>query len=481
MIAGTDLSQQVTLELAEIPLKQAMETALRITGKGLMEEEGIYHIVPYTEAISAGRQQRLITLENAKATDVQAIIEATIVGTRNASHVSITANAAAQLVVISAPENRMPELVDLVRQLDIAPQVSPTEIRAIKLNFASPTEIATAAQALLTQGTGTVSANANTRHVIVNDLPVVLKQIEELVAQLDVPVKRVAIDAMLVDVSLSDDAETGVDWLFNAVQQQSRSQANLGQPGNVRGRLQNISMMTPFGLGPAASALSFGILGNKFDLRGVIQAEIRNRNGRLISNPQLVTIENQAATLEIVQEIPYVELTATEAGGQQTSTSFKDVGTTLTVTPRVTHDDQIIATINVKESDAVGEFNGIPIEDQRTIDTTVRMQNGETVFMAGARKKDMDSSVRKLPFLGDIPVVNFLFRQNVRTESVRELLVFLTCSVIADNSQISPYQEEQFSDANEIEIKVDGQRGLFRDMVHPEEMRDPAWKWRRTD
>jgi type II secretory pathway component HofQ len=481
LITGVDMSKKVTLELQDVPLRQAMETTLRMANLGIIEEEGIYQILDYKDAIKVDREQRIIPLENAKATDVQTILEATIVGTLHGDQIKVTANEAGQLVVISAPRERMSELVNLVRQLDIAQPKSPTVTEAIQLNFADPAIIAPSIQTLLSPG-GTATPNADTRHIIIKDLPVVVEQVRHLIAKLDIAVKRVAIDSMLVDVSLNDDADTGVDWVLNAVQKQNRAETNLGLPGNVSGNLQNLGMVSPLGFQPGTlPGLAFGVLGKRVDLRGLIQAEIRNRNGRLISNPQLVTIENQQAKLTIAQEVPFIELKSSDAGGQQTTTEFKEVGTVLTVTPRVTHDNQIIAKLIVKESDTIGEFNGVPIEDARTIDTTVRMLDGETVFMAGLRKADNDSSVRKVPILGDIPVVNFLFRQNTRTEATRELLVFLTCNVISDDQLITPYQEEQFEDASQIEIKVDGQRSLFHDMVHPDEMRDPPWKWRRTD
>ncbi len=209
---------------------------------------------------------------------------------------------------------------------------------------------------------------------------------------------------------------------------------------------------------------------------------MRNRNGRLISNPVLVTVENKPATISIAQEIPYVELTQTDRGGQQTNTEFKEVGTVLTVTPAVTHDDHIIVELDGKESGTTGEFNGVPIEDKREVSSTLHMRSGQTIFVGGLRKNDKDTTVRKIPVLGDVPVVNFLFRSNSRSETVNELLIFLTCSVVDDTlPALSPYQEMKYEEGKSAEVKVDVQNELFYDMVHPSEMRDPIWKWRKPE
>jgi type II secretory pathway component GspD/PulD (secretin) len=316
---------------------------------------------------------------------------------------------------------------------------------------------------------------------------VVVENIRELVKKLDMPTKQVAIDAMIVDVNLQDGAETGVDWLINSVQEQSRRQAALGtdengEPiGRAIGSLQELGLATALAGNPAAGVLNFGILTGDIDWQGIIQAEIRNQKGRLISNPVLVTIENEPATIDITQEIPFVEVKETNAGGSQTNTEFKNIGTVLTVTPRVTHDDDILVDINAKESTTAGEFNGIPIEDKRMIETNLRVKSGNTIFIGGLRKQSRNNTVRKIPVLGDIPVLNVLFRQNSRTERVNELLIFLACNVVQDKTELTPYQKERLTQVKEVEVHVDAQGALFHDMVYPAQETDPLWKWRRSN
>lgn len=487
VIAGTELTGIVTANLRNVTLRRAMETALRMNDLGMLEEEGIYRIVPYGEAMSSKRDSEVIELKNAKSDEMQRVLKEIIVGSPDEALINIASDKASNVVVISGPASKIETLVAMAQRLDVAEPVLPTVTEAIKLNYADPAQILTSVEKMLTEKVGNASTDLRARHIIITDLPVVVENIRELVSKLDTPTKQVAIDAMIVDVNLQDGAETGVDWLINSVQEQSRRQAALGTDengdplGRAIGSLQELGLATALTGNPAAGVLNFGILTGDIDWQGIIQAEIRNQKGRLISNPVLVTIENEPATIDITQEIPFVEVKETNAGGSQTNTEFKNIGTVLTVTPRVTHDDDILVDIDAKESTTAGEFNGIPIEDKRSIKTNLRVASGNTIFIGGLRKQSSNNTTRKIPVLGDIPVLNVLFRQNSRSERVNELLIFLACNVVKDKTELSSYQKERLSQVKELEVHVDAQGDLFHDMVYPAQENDPLWKWRRSN
>ena len=486
VIAGTNLANKpVTVELKNVPLMQAMRTVLRIERLGIVEEEGIYYIVPYEKAIAAERATRMITLKNAKAEEIKRVMDELLTGgPGDSEYVNVSFNKTANVVIFTGPEARIDDMAEIVSRLDVAPIVLPTVTVAIPLNYASPGEIAGLIEKMLTPEIGMVAADSRASHVIVTDEPAVVEQVRSLIKAVDIPVKQIGIDAMVVDVSLGDSAETGVQFLSDSVRNYSRAQQsviNAGGVGNARGHLEALTLDTSLDAGDLAGKIGFHILSSTFDWRGALQAEIRNENSHLISNPTLVTLENITAKLSIAQEIPYVELTQSTAGGQQTSTQFKDIGTTLEVTPRATHDDHIIVHVVAKESDTRGVLNGIPIEAKRSVDTTALLASGETILLGGLRKNNDDTTVRKVPILGDLPVLNVLFRQNSRSEGVNELLVFLTCNVIKGDQELTPYQRETFEDAENEPMAVDAQKSLFKDMVRPGKMRDPIWKWRRTN
>jgi type IV pilus secretin PilQ/predicted competence protein len=486
VIAGTELKGTVTANLRRVPLRQAIETVLRMNDLGLIQEEGIYRIVPYTEAVAAKRSNTVLTLKNAKAEDLQKVLQDLIKGTPEQVLTNIAADKDANVLIISGPAGRVGTLVEMAERLDVSQPVLPTVTEAIKLNYADPTQMLANIQKMLSEKIGSASADVRARHIIVTDVPVAVENIRDLVKKLDVPVKQVAIDAMIVDATLEDQADTGVNWLIRSIRSQSKQQAALGTTdgtpnGRALGSLQNLGLSTAALAGnPLAGALNFGVLTKNIDWGGIVQAEVRNNKGRLVSNPVVVAIENQPARIDISQQIPYVEVKQTNAGGSQTNTEFKSIGTVLTVTPRVTHDDNILTDIQAKESGTNGTFNNIPIENKRELQTNLRVPNGRTIFIGGLRKQDQNTTIRKVPVLGDLPVVNILFRNNNRNQKVNELLVFLTCNVLKDEEDLTPYQKSRLADGQSVEVHVDGQGALAHDMVYPAQENDPLWKWRRS-
>ncbi|MFM1919851.1 MAG: hypothetical protein RLZZ303_1485 [Candidatus Hydrogenedentota bacterium] len=481
VVAGTDVTGTVTANLQGVPLKQAMDTALRLNGLGLVEEEGIYYIVPYQEAIQKQRRTEMITLQNAKAVELEGVLKSLVAGMPEEKSINITANETANILIVSGPEKRLDDLLRVANSLDVAEPVLPTVTEPIKINYSTPGDMLPTIEKMLTKDVGQAAADERSRHLIVTDQPVVVEQIRQLITSLDLPVKEVMIDSMVVDVTLEDDAETGVDWIINSVRRQSRRDAALGTGENV-GDLQALGLTTDLPSTVAGGLLNFAVLSNRIDWRGLIQAEIRNLNGKLVSNPVVFTVENKPAKIEIVRDIPYVEVRETDAGGSQTNTEFKQIGTILEVTPRVTHDDHIIADIDAKESDTNGEFNGIPIEDRRSITTTMHVKNGETIFMGGLRKRTDSTTVRKVPILGDVPVVNVLFRNNSQVERTTELLVFMTCQVLDPKTkEMTGHQAMIHEDGRNMDGSVNAMQDIWRTTVDPKGMQDPMYKFRRSE
>lgn len=481
IVAGADLRGTVTANLQQVPLRLAMETVLRMNGLGMVEEDGIYFIVPYEEAASVNRKTTMITLENAKADEVKKVLDDMVSGIRDEALITISANKTTNVIVISAPKNRVDELIAMVHQLDVAEPVLPTVTEAIALNYSDPAEMEPLVKSMLTSGIGEVASDKRAMHLVVTDQPIIIEQVKELIKTLDIPTRQVLIETMIVDAILSDEADTGVQWLLNSLHRMSRREAALGEDGRSIGHIQELSLATDMDvLQEPGSLLAYSILTDKIDWSGLIQAEIRNRNGRLVSNPVLMTLENQPADISISQEIPYQELSQTSLGGSQTNTRFKEIGTVLTVTPRVTHEKTIICTIEGKESLINGQFEGVPIEDKREISSTMRMADGQTIFIGGLRKSDQESTIKKMPILGDIPVVNFLFRSNERQEQVNELLVFLTCSIIEkEEVDLTPHQREILETAPPVVPRVDAWETTMHDTAHPNDTKQIQMRWRR--
>jgi len=470
VISEVDLAGGVTAQLSNISLGRAIEVILRNENLGIVEEDGIYRITDYEKAVKARRDTRMITLKNANAVEVKTTLLEVVASSPDFPYISISANATTNMLIIQGPRTAIRELEGMVAKLDVAEVVLPTRTVSIPLNYADPAAV----QALLAasgvfSASGKAAPDMRTRMLIVTDLPQNLEAILKLIPTLDLPVKQVSIQVMIVDAIMNDAAETGFEWFLNAVQK--------GSPPIVGGHLES------FGAGfeapiTTAGSVAFSVLSGDINLNGIIRAEVLSNNAELLANPVLITTENSPAIINLTTEFPYQERTQTDAGGQIAATQFKEIGTILNVTPTVTHDNHIGIQIDVKQSIVSGfTTTDVPIEAKRQIVTNLRLSDGQTIFIGGLRQHDDRLTVKKVPVLGDIPLLNFFFRTNsVKKENI-ELLVFLTCNVMPDDPpELTPYQKEKYDKLGGTPEMPDGTRAVLRPYLHPEEQRDPIWK-----
>jgi len=486
VIAGPELSGAVTANLNNITLRKAMDTVLRMNGLGIIEEESIFRIVSYDDALAARRKTKMVTLTNAKAEKLKVTLEEILSGSLDATRVTFAIDEPSNTLIISGPEARVDEFEQLALELDIAEPVVPTVTEVIKLNNVEPENVEKLVDAILTPDVGSVASDSISQTIVVTDMPAVMDKVRDLIEQIDEPPAQVSIETMVVDAVLKDNAQTGIDWILNAVR-------TLNTRGDIIGNLQQLGMETDVTGGMVspglinnnmdiASRISFGILTGNVDLRGAIGAQVDNQDAQILANPVVVTLENQKASIMITSELPYQKATQSTTGPPMASTAFKDVGITLEVTPKVSNDDFIIANINAKQSDTKGELNGIPIEDKREATTTLRMKDGQTIFIGGLRRFDNEKTVRKVPILGDIPVMKVMFSNNVITQESTELMIFLTCNIIPDMvAPLTPIQEYKHGLLDKTPSVPDAQHELFHELGYPQDMREPAWHWRRPE
>ncbi|MBI5091451.1 MAG: AMIN domain-containing protein [Candidatus Hydrogenedentes bacterium] len=480
VVAGADIKGTVTADIQNVPLRKAMETVLRMNDLGIVEEEGIWRIVSYEEAIAANQVTKMIYLLNAQSDTIKATLEPLILAMPEGKAISLSANPSTNVVIITGPPARVKQLEEMITSLDVAKPSLPTVTEAIKLNYLEAADVKKIVETMLTKGekgagVGRVEADEKGRHLIVTDLPVVVEQVKELVKKLDVPVKQVGIHAMIVDAVLHDDSQTGVDWVMKAV-------THSNPRGVTLGSLEKANFTTGLGTLPSAGAASFGILTGNIDITATIAAEVNSRNAKILANPVVVTVENKPAEISIVQEFPYQEITQSTQGPPVASTSFKPIGVTMNVTPRITHNNDVIVNIEAKESSVSGTSDtGVPIEDKRSAQSTLRVKDGQTVFIGGLRNHADTMRVKKVPVLGDVPLLNVMFRNTTTDKTNTELLIFLTCQVAEDNlPELTPSEQNANDELGADPAVPDSQRAMFRSMVKPGEMRDPMWKWRRT-
>jgi type IV pilus assembly protein PilQ len=148
-----------------------------------------------------------------------------------------------------------------------------------------------------------------------------------------------------------------------------------------------------------------------------------------IASPRVVTADKKEATISSGVQIPYQQATSSGA----TSVAFKDATLSLKVTPQITPDDHINMELEVNQDTVGTVYGGVPSINTKKVSTQVLVDNGGTVVIGGVYTQDLSNSTTKVPLLGDVPVVGWLFKNNNKTDTKSELLVFITPKILKES------------------------------------------------
>ncbi|MNY17239.1 Type IV pilus biogenesis and competence protein PilQ precursor [compost metagenome] len=186
--------------------------------------------------------------------------------------------------------------------------------------------------------------------------------------------------------------------------------------------------------GTSGSAITFQALGNytaNFNAR--LNAMIEDSMATVIANPKVTTQDSKKATIKIVNKHPVLTTTVQPNGPAQTSVSFQDVGQTLNITPRVDTQGYVTLELSPEISAKSGGVNvngnEVPIIDSRSVDTTMRVKDGESIIIGGLSRVDEGTTVNKLPILGDLPLIGNFFRHNKTSKFKNEIILLVTPKV----------------------------------------------------
>ena len=279
---------------------------------------------------------------------------------------------------------------------------------------------------------GFVSSIEGTSHIIVTDTENKVRDITNLLSTIDRITAQVLVEVRIYDITSKDNMDLGVEWVAG----RNTTYTGTGIGINPSGRTDPF-ITSSFSAGTnitdetTEGYLRFGLLNDHIDVDTKLRAEKENIDAKLLANPRIMVIDNEEATFDIVTEYPYVENTST-ASTTTGSVKFKEVGVKLVVTPHVAGKDMLRLNIAPEFSVRVGYANNVPIVDKRKVNTTALIRDGQTVVLGGLRKKETNKQVNKVPILGDIPVLGYLFRFEGEETSNAELVVFITPHIITE-------------------------------------------------
>lgn len=280
-------------------------------------------------------------------------------------------------------------------------------------------------------GQVTVIPDQNTNSLIVVTTPENAALIRAILAQLDKIPEQVMIETMIVEASLDANTKLGVEWKFT----QDKAFGNTGTTGTAQSN---------FGTNQStAQGFKYTLTGGVLD--AFINALKTDTKFNVLSTPKIFTSNNVQAQINISQRVPFVVSQRTDANGNITyNYDFEDVGIVLTVTPRITANGYVTMDVSQTANDLQGftSFNA-PIVNQRQAETTVSVKDGETIILGGIIRNSVSSTVKKIPLLGDIPILGNLFKTTDKTNSKTELLVFLTPRLVRDSEDAKKMSEQE--------------------------------------
>ena len=285
---------------------------------------------------------------------------------------------------------------------------------------------------------GSATSDVRTNTIFINDTPSKLDEVRRLIAQLDVPVRQVLIEARIVIADDKWGSQLGAK--FNIASGSTRNGRNLGVAGNIDNARNITGGTLPLAATPiavnlpvvgAAGSLGINILNiansNLIELE--LSALESDGRGKVVSNPRIVAPDKKKAIITQGTEIPY----ATQSASGGITIQFKPAILSLEVTPQITPDDKIIMELEIKK-DSVGTiFAGIPSIDTKTLKTSVLVDNGDTAVLGGIFETVTRTDVTKVPLLGDIPFLGNFFKRTSKQQDKTELLIFITPRIIKES------------------------------------------------
>jgi type IV pilus assembly protein PilQ len=374
-------------------------------------------------------------------------------------------------VIIVAPTEELAarEKAELAARADVQ-DLAPLRTEYMQVNYAKASDLAAL---IKTQGVaggllskrGTVSVDERTNTLLLQDSADRLDDIRRLVGTLDIPIRQVQIEARIVIVS--DDFSrdlgarlgfSGFDFFSNNLGYTSGSalandqaisdfleRANdtdplndgvpfvFSQDGTTAPQRYNVNLP----VASPAGSLAFMVLGSDYLVDLELSAAEAEGRGEVISTPRVITANQREAMIEQGTEIPYQE----SASSGATTISFKKAVLSLKVTPQVTPDNRIILDLTVKK-DSVGQIivggagQQVPSIDTRTITTQVLVNDGQTVVLGGILETERRETEKKVPYLGDVPVLGRLFKTTGKTNNKDELLIFVTPKILREGVSV---------------------------------------------
>ncbi|KIQ79245.1 GspD family T2SS secretin variant ExeD [Aeromonas sp. L_1B5_3] len=313
-----------------------------------------------------------------------------------------------------------------------------------------------------------ISADETTNALVITAQPDVMAELEQVIAKLDIRRAQVLVEAIIVEMQDGDGLNLGVQWgnANGGGTQFNNTNLPLGgaiaagkdyQNGNSDGAKELLK-----GFNGMAAGFYHG------DWVMLATALASNTKNDILSTPSIVTMDNKEASFNVGQEVPVQTGSQSSTSGDNIFNTIerKTVGTKLTVTPQINEGDSVLLTIeqevsSVAKTQASGTADLGPTFDTRTVKNAVLVKSGETVVLGGLMDEQTKEEVSKVPLLGDIPVLGYLFRSTSNSTSKRNLMVFIRPTILRDADVYSGISSNKYSLFRAEQLDAAAQEGYL--------------------
>ncbi len=334
---------------------------------------------------------------------------------------------------------------DLLKANEEKKALEPLTTEYISVNYANAQEdILPKIEAIKTER-GSVSADQRTNIIIMTDVKTKIEKAREIINRLDIPTRQVMIEARIVEATVGFARELGIKWGGRYSETGSHESGRVTTEGKVFGAnmggdyadTPNYAVNLPgtnlFDATTGAAGLGFTfsrIAGSTLALDLRLMAMETNSKGKIISAPKITTLDNETARIKQGYDYPFKQID--ESGN--TTTTWKPVDLLLEVTPHITSDNRVSMAIKTTKNDILEVLNETTIATKEA-ETKLLVSDGETIVIGGIIKETLTWAESKVPLLGDIPILGWLFKSKYRTTEKTELLIFITPRIIQFEQQ----------------------------------------------
>ncbi|OGS22613.1 MAG: hypothetical protein A2252_03270 [Elusimicrobia bacterium RIFOXYA2_FULL_39_19] len=294
---------------------------------------------------------------------------------------------------------------------------------------------------------GNITTDQRTNSLVVTASPEGLLTVEKLLEELDVKPQQVMIEARIVDVSLNDLNELGVNWSLQKLNSEAGTGAATGAQTQTIGKTLNatqdgisasgkVQVMEAASIIPVPTSggtFNFGYVTNREAFNARLGALISEGRAKVLSNPRVTTLNNKEASIMSGEKVPYKKTSVNATGTSQESWDFLDAGVSLTVTPTISPEGwvtlKVAPSVRVPLAAPAGQLP--PIRSRET-NVTVMVKDDDTLVIGGLITENDSESISKIPILGDLPILGYIFKYKSNNKQRTELLVFITPKILPD-------------------------------------------------